>query len=49
MNYKLFFIVAIFLSGTCVSSIDAEIQTAPQGVVTDSKRIKGVKFLDAYF
>jgi len=49
MNYKLFFIVAIFLSGTCVSSIDAEIQTAPQGVVTDSKRIMGVKFLDAYF
>jgi hypothetical protein len=49
MNYKLFFIVAIFLSGTCVSSIDAEIQTAPQGVVTSSERIMGVKFLDAYF
>ena len=49
MNYKLFFLVTIFLSGTYVSSIDAEIETAPPGVVTDSKRIMGIIFLDAYF
>ena len=49
MNYKLFFLVTIFLSGTYVSSIDAEIETAPPGLVTSSERIMGVKFLDAYF
>ena len=49
MNYKLFFLVTIFLSGTYVSSIDAEIETAPPGLVTSTERIMGVKFLDAYF
>ena len=47
MNYKISYLLVIFLVGAFVSDAYAENIGAPQGLINTS--ITGIKFLDAYF
>jgi hypothetical protein len=47
MNYKISFLLVIFLVGAFVSTAYAQNIGAPQGVINTN--VTGIKFLDAYF
>jgi len=47
MNYKISFLLIIFLVGAFVYDAYGQTVGAPQGVI--NKNITGIKFLDAYF
>ena len=47
MNYKISFLLIIFLGASFVSVAYGQAVGAPQGLINTS--ITGIKFLDAYF